>query len=307
MAPLPSGRVFNAVAADDNGYLYSIGGTSDGGATTPTESLFRYDTTTDSWDTLSPLPQPLDSINATLVGKRIYVPGDSETADTFVYDIGTDSWSTIPANGGYTARSQYQALTVGTNVVVLGGIIASASASTTEVWILDTVSQTWSAGVPMQKSRTSFAAGVVNGEIVVAGGVLFPGFTPDMTTEIFDGTAWRYGANVPSGGGSYTRWSYAAAAVSGSKLWIAAGRRDADWLALDHTGWYQPATDTWSTTPDLPVLSQARVYMDGDVASDGYFYVTGGRNDAGTTAYATHERLFVRNEVPEIFADGFED
>lgn len=70
----------------------------------------------------------------------------------------------------------------------------------------------------MQKSRASFAAGVVNGEIVVAGGVLFPGFPPDMTTKFFDGTAWSYGEDAPSGGGTCTRWSYAAAAVSGSKL-----------------------------------------------------------------------------------------
>jgi hypothetical protein len=156
----------------------------------------------------------------------------------------------------------------------------------------------------MQKRRTSFASGGVNGEIVVAGGVHFPGFTPDMTTEIFDGTAWSHDANVPSGGGTYTRWSYAA--VSGSKLWIAAGRRDAGWSALDHTGWYQPATGVWAATPDLPVLNQARVYMDGDVASDGYFYVTGGRDSAAATVYDAHERLFVR-EFPEIFEGGFED
>lgn len=69
----------------------------------------------------------------------------------------------------------------------------------------------------MQMRRTSFAAGVINGGIVVANGVLFPESTPDMTTEIFDGTAWSHGANVPSDGGTYTRWSYAAAAVSGRR------------------------------------------------------------------------------------------
>lgn len=293
MAPLPAGRVFNAVVADQNGYIYVIGGTSDAGGLTPTNTNYRYNTTTNTWDTMAPMPASLDSIDGIEINNKIYIPGDDVTATTYVYDIATNTWSTIPANGGYTPRSQYQVVAMGDDLYVLGGIVAAASASTTEVWVLDTTSGTWSAGVPMQKSRTSFSAAAIDGEIFVAGGVLFPGFTPDMTAEKFDGSSWSYVANVPDGGGAYTRWSYNADGHGADGLWLGAGRRDAGWAVLNHAGYYDPSTDTWTDSPTIPILNQGRVYMEGDVAADGYFYVIGGRDSAGAIIYTTNERLYV--------------
>ena len=293
MAPLPAGRVFNAVVADDNGYVYVIGGTSDGAGDTATTTNYRFDTATNTWDTRAPLPVALDSTYAVAIDNRIYIPGAAGTATTYVYDIAADSWSTLPANNGYTARSQYSALAIGTDLYVLGGIVAAASASTPEVWILDTISGDWSAGVSMQRSRTSFAAGVVNGEIYVAGGVAFPLFPPDMTAEYFNGTEWSYVAGVPTGGGLYTRWSYNATSVGSDGLWLAGGRRDADWNVLDHAGYYSPDSDSWVTSPTVPTLNQARVYAAGATATDGYFYVIGGRDSVGSVAYPNNERLYV--------------
>jgi hypothetical protein len=303
MAPMPAARVFNGVAADANGYVYSVGGTSDAGGLTATNDLFRYDTATDSWATLTAMPAALFSLNAVVVDNRIYVPGDGSTANTSVYDIAGDSWSVIPANGGYTARSQYQILASGSDVIVLGGIAAAPNASTNEVWIFDTVTETWSAGTPMQQSRTSFSAGLIDGQIVAAGGVAFPGFAPDMTTEIFDGTNWSFAAGVPTGGGAYTRWSYHATTTANGQLWLAAGRRDAGWTILNHAGFYDPVSDSWTDSPAIPTLNQGRVYMQGDVASDGYFYVMGGRDSAGAVIYSDTERLFLGG-TPEFDVGG---
>lgn len=293
MAPLPSGRVFNAVVADTNGYVYVIGGTSDAGGSTSTNTTFRYNTATNAWDTMATMPMALNSIDGAVINGKIYIPGDATTANTFVYDIAANTWSTLATTGGYTARSQYQVVALGTDLYVLGGIVGSST--TNQVWILDTTTGAWSAGVPMQKVRTSFSAGATGDEIYVAGGINFDGssFTPDMTAEKFDGTSWSYIANVPNGGGAYTRWSYNADAVGSDGLWLAAGRRDADWNVLNHAGYYNPATDTWTDSPTIPTLAQGRVYMEGDVASDGYFYVIGGRNSAGDTIYTTNERLEV--------------
>jgi uncharacterized repeat protein (TIGR01451 family) len=293
MAPLPSGRVFNAVIADENGYIYAIGGTSDGGAMNPTSTNYRYDTAANTWTTMAPMPGALDSIDGAVINNKIYIPGGASSAVTYVYDIASDTWASIPANGGYTPRSQYQVVTIATDLYVLGGIVASASASTTEVWKLDTTTGVWSASAPMQKSRTSFSAAAIDGSIYVAGGVLFPGFTPDMTSEKFDGVSWSYIAPVPSGGGAYTRWSYNADGHGADGLWLAAGRRDAGWAVLDHAGYYNPETDTWTTSPTIPIMAQGRVYVEGAVAADGYFYVIGGRDSAGAIAYANNERLYV--------------
>lgn len=295
MAPLPSARVFEAVVGNGP-YLYAIGGTSDAGATTPTNTNFRYNTATNAWDTMTAMPASLYSVDGIAIDGKIYIPGGqtgSSTYDatTYVYDIAGNSWTSIATSGGYTGRSQYQVVAIGTNLYVLGGI--TAGASTTQVWTLDTTTGTWSAGMPMQRSRTSFSAGAINGVIYAAGGVAYPGFTPDLTAEKFEGGVWSYIASVPTGGGAYTRWSYNADAIGPDGLWLAAGRRDTDWAVLNHAGVYNPATDTWTDSPTVPVLSQGRVYLEGDTAGDGYFYAMGGRDSGGTIIYASNERLQV--------------
>ncbi len=290
MAPLPEGRVFNAVIADGT-YVYVIGGTSDPGGLTPTSTNFRYDTFNNTWQTMTSMPVPLGSIDGAVIDGKIYIPGGATDSNTYVYDIATDSWATIPTSGGYVAGEQYQVVAIDTDLYVLGGIVSGAS--TTAVWKLDTLAETWSVGIPMQTSRTSFSAAAIDGEIYVAGGVLYPGFTPDMTAEKFDGTAWSYIAAVPNGGGAYTRWSYNADGNTEDSLWLAAGRRDADWNVLNHAGYYDPELDAWTDSPTIPVLNQGRVYMEGDVAGDGYFYVIGGRDGAASIAYDTNERLRV--------------
>jgi uncharacterized repeat protein (TIGR01451 family) len=290
MAPLPSARVFNAVVAAGS-YIYVIGGTSDAGGLTPTDTNFRYNTGDNTWSTMAPMPAALAEIDGIAIGGLIYIPGSDPDSNTYVYDTAGNTWSAIPANGGYAAPVQYQVVAIGTDLYVLGGIISSAS--TPNVWVLDTTTGTWTAGVPMLKSRTSFSAAAVNGNIYVAGGVAFPGFTPDMTAEMFSGIAWSYIASVPNGGGAYTRWSYNADGMAPGALWLAAGRRDAGWAVLNHAGYYDVATDTWTDSPTIPVLNQGRVYTEGDVASDGYFYVIGGRDSAGAIVYADNERLMV--------------
>ena len=295
MAPLPAGRVFNAVVASGP-YVFVIGGSSDAGGSVPTGTVYRYTTATNTWATMTAMPAALDAIDGVAINGVIYIPGAEPDNNTYAYNVAGDSWSTIAANNGYTAGGQYQVVAIGTDLYVLGGV--KASASTTQVWKLDTLTSTWSAGVPMQNSRTSFAAAAINGSIYVAGGVAFPGFVPDMTAEAFNGTSWSYVAPVPNGGGSYTRWSYDADGVGVDGLWLGAGRRDAGWTVLNHAAYYNPTTNTWTDSPTVPSLTQGRVYMEGAVAGDGYFYVIGGRNGAGDTVYATNERLQTNGAVP---------
>jgi N-acetylneuraminic acid mutarotase len=295
MAPMPAGRVFNAVVASGP-YIFVIGGTSDAGGLTPTNTVYRYDTAANTWATMTAMPAALNSIDGIEIGGVIYIPGGAADANTYAYNVAGDSWSTIPANGGYTGREQYQVVAIGTDLYVLGGI--TAGAATTQVWVLDTTTNTWSAGVPMQEPRTSFGAAAIDGSIYVAGGVNYPGFTPTMTAETFNGSSWSYIAPVPNGGGAYTRWSYNADGVGQDGLWLGAGRRDASWTVLNHAAYYDPDTNTWTDSPTVPALNQGRVYMEGAVGNDGYFYVIGGRDSAGSTVYANNERLATNGPIP---------
>lgn len=294
MAALPEGRVLQAVVGTDD-HVYVIGGASDAGGGVPTATNFRYDIDSGAWDTVAPMPTALTNINGGLVWDKIYVPGGEGDANTYVYDISLDAWSSIPPSGTFEWAFQYAVAVDGDILYRLGGSVDDGAGfyiSTNRVWALDTVSGLWTELPPMQQDRSSFSAGAIGGNLWAAGGVHFPGFAPEMTSEVFGGGVWSYAAAVPDGGGAYDRWSYNADATALGKLWVIGGRRDTAWDVLDHTGFYDPATDSWTTTPYLPLLNQGRVYLQG-AAAGGYLFAIGGRDSMGSTIYDVNERLSV--------------
>ncbi len=307
LEPLPEGRVFLAAAATDQ-YVYVLGGASDAAGTVPQADLWRYNPISDTWATLAPMPVPTYQHDMVMLGEKLFVPGNGAEATTYVYDIATDSWDTIAANGGYTARSQYVAIAHEGRILVLGGVITDTDVATNEVWSLDPTTGVWQPLPPISTARMSAAAGSIGGEVVVTGGVGFPGFAPVMSTEIFDGSQWTPGPSVPDGGGAYTRWSYMGHATTHDSLWLLGGRRDAGWDVLDHVGRLQHSASgwTWSFPPDLPILQQPRVYLAAASRGEHGIHVLGGRDGAGSTVYATHEFVELDDALDVIFADGFE-
>ena len=186
MSPLPEPRVFGASVIYGR-YLYYLGGTSDAGGSALTTSFWRYDLAADTaggspWDTtLAQLPAPMYMMEAAPLNGKIYVPGDDTHGYTYIYDIAANAWDSV-SHGPMLPASQYKALTIGQRIWRIGGIISGASSS--EVWEFDPKSATWSQFMhPMQQTRISFGAGMVDSLVVAAGGVAFPGFTPTMTAE----------------------------------------------------------------------------------------------------------------------------
>ena len=300
MAPLPEARAFHSVVADSDGYLYAIGGTSDAQTITPTNTLFRYNTANNTWDPdpIDFLPNPLIGIDAEIINGKIYVPGDSSTADTYVYDITQDTWAIIPAGNGYKERVNYRTVAIGTDLYVLGGLInvdEPDESTTSEVWILDTQTKTWSEGVPMQQDRMNFAAGAINGVLYVAGGVSMPGFNPIMSGEKLTSDEWSFFTDIPDGGGNYLWWAYMADGSTEDALWLAGGKRDISYTNT-HVGFYNPAADEWtdSTFAPLPTLNQGRSYLSGAIASNGYFYAIGGFDQIDPVIFDNNERFRVK-------------
>jgi len=293
MAPLPEPRVLHAVVADSDGSLFVVGGSSDAGGENPTNTLFRYDTAHDTWEEMKNLPAALHMIDAEIINGKIYIPGDQNNEATYVYDINGDNWSSFDHNNGYTSRILYRTVSVDDTLFVLGGYNPGIGLTNT-VWMLCTDTNEWSEGVSMQNKRANFAAGVINKNIYVAGGVIIPGFIPVMTGEIFTSDEWAFIADVPDQDGAYPYWSYMADGYTENSLWIAGGRRDREWGVLNHAGYYDPAKDIWKdSSTSIPTLNQGRVYLSGAVASDGYFYATGGRNESADVIYDSNERLRV--------------
>ena len=130
------------------------------------------------------------------------------------------------------------------NPVVLGGWRAEGAntrIATDKVWRV--VNSRWVELPPLLQPRAAGAAAVVGDRLVVTGGVGSNGKLLN-TTEVFDGTSWTLGAEMPT-----PRQMLSAAADD--KVVYAVGGNDGT-ADLPTVQAYDPAADTWTTLPALP-------------------------------------------------------
>jgi serine/threonine protein kinase/N-acetylneuraminic acid mutarotase len=158
------------------------------------------------------------------------------------YDPAIDSWK-----GGDELPVPVQhamAVTWQGTPCVLGGWRAegvNTQVATDKVWRV--VNSRWVELPPLLQPRAAAAAAVVGGRIVVTGGVDANGKLLN-TTEVFDGTAWKLGAQMPT-----PRKMFGAA--SDDKLVYTVGGSDGS-TDLPTVEAYDPGADSWTSLPALP-------------------------------------------------------
>ncbi len=122
----------------------------------------------------------------------------------------------------------------------------------------------WSGAAPSSSAHHGASAGVINGQLYVAGG------DPAYATDAYDPTTdtWTAKASEP------TPRAYAASGVIGGKLYVAGGCVNADCGVgySDVLEIYEAATDTWTVGHPMPTK---RAQAAGGVI-DGKLYVAGG-------------------------------
>ncbi len=129
--PAPTARN-SAAAAVYNNLIYVVGGRvnivrADGTQIqTNLDTLEAYDSVTDSWTTLAPMPIASGGLAAAALDDKIYVFGGEQWtseqkvfADSWVYDISSNSWSRLPDLP--TARHGLAATAVDDTIYVIGG------------------------------------------------------------------------------------------------------------------------------------------------------------------------------------------
>ncbi len=157
------------------------------------------------------------------------------------YDPAIDEWK-----GGDNLPVPIQramAVTWQGNPVVLGGwkTTGTNSAATDQVWRV--VNSHWVELPHLLQPRAAAAAAVVGDHIIVTGGVDANGALLN-TTEIFDGTSWSLGAQLP------TPRQMLAAASDGKLMYVIGGANGStDSAAVEA---YDPNAKTWTTLPPLP-------------------------------------------------------
>jgi N-acetylneuraminic acid mutarotase len=158
------------------------------------------------------------------------------------YDPAIDSWKggdDLPVPVQHAMSVTWQG-----TPVVLGGWRAEGAntqIATDKVWRV--VNSHWVELPPLLQPRAAGAAAVVGGRLVVTGGVGANGRLLN-TTEVFDGTTWKLGAEMPT-----PRKMLGAA--SDDKVVYAVGGTDgtAELTAVEA---YDPAADSWTSLSALP-------------------------------------------------------
>ena len=289
--PYPIPILHNATAYDPlTGDVYSVGGTSNEdvfmGVTTARG--YVYSPSAGKWSPIAPLPQPLRDSAAAFVDGSMYVAGGffnrtfNPVSAVYAYNPAADSWAQVASLP--EPVSDAAAAVLGGRLYIIGGFIPGGE--TNAVYRYDPGPGTWTqlAGYPL--AVTNEACGGIDGEIVCAGG-----FTGNQgnggnvsATYIYDpaSNTWSQGADMPY---SAYGMGYSAAGgqlqVMGGETWRE-GRTAGS--ILRSVSQYDPATNTWTALPSLPV----RVEYAGAACG---LYVVGGGTGIGYTTTRSAETL----------------
>ncbi len=196
LANLPAGR-HHLMAAAHGEFLYIFGGSPTLGFGA-TDGAWRYDPGQDRWEELAPLPDARSAGAAVTLGDVIYVVGGSGgSGELLAYYPLENRWDSLP--GPQQPREHVAAVAFDGHLWVIGGRWRG-DGELKSVEIYDP-SGGWREGPALQTARAGFAAAVVEGRILVAGGeVIFTGSETLGSVELFDPNlgSWAFIEPLPA-------------------------------------------------------------------------------------------------------------
>lgn len=260
-------------------------------------STHRYDTLTDSWQSLAPMTVYRHGFGGAEVAGKVYViggwDGRSLRPETEFYEAATNVWTrgaSIPL-----PRSGVAAAPLNGKVYAIGGGIPAGYDGTGEypsgcacptVEAYDPVTDTWTRVAPLNVGRGGAAAAVVHGVLYAAGGADIAG-TRLTVVEAYDPATntWGFKAPLPA-----ARMAASAVAIDG-KLYVVGGS-DASGQPVSDVYAYDPATNSWTSAPSMPTARQRA----GVAALPGGLHVFGGYGNGSQTV---HEVLLSPQPPPQ--------
>lgn len=171
-------------------------------------------------------------------------------------DTVTITASALPWSSGApmpTARTNVVAVAAGTNIYVLGGLVANAPVGTVEVY--DTVNNSWSTAPSMPTPRKNFSA-IYNGNIYTIGGEDSASPANALSTvEVFDPTSGTWSTGVlmplPRSRTAVSKFEYIIY-VAGGYQTPAAGCHDWVCHAAADLQAFDTRAGTWKTLASMP-------------------------------------------------------
>jgi N-acetylneuraminic acid mutarotase len=273
-ATMPTAR--NALAAAGvDGLLYAVGGKT-GNTCVGLQTLEEYTPSVNSWGSRAPMPTGRFNPAATELNGKLYVVGGdvgcgARSSANEVYDPATNSWASKAPMP--TPRTSLAIVALDGKIYAIGGDDPSNVVGTVEAY--DPCSDTWSTKASMPVGRSAMGAAALDGAIYVFGG--FDGSGWVNTAEVYnpDSDSWAVGvASMPTLRSSFT------CATLNDRAYIVGGHIEPSGPEAGPLDEYDPATNTWSSTPQIPT---PRSYLAAGVAGD-VLYAVGGGDDSNVLA-----------------------
>jgi len=293
LAPMPAGRSTPAVAAV-NGIVYVAGGYNG----VETATLQAYNSSTNTWTTLAPMPDPrYEGDGMGVINGQLYVPGgwtstsglgntNLPNSNLYVYDPPSNTWSTkasmpLLSGGGATG--------VINNKLYVTTPDNGNSGYYSFLDVYDPVANTWTSLPNSPVPHINPAYGVINGKFYLVGGLNGSGVASGEL-DVYDPVAntWSTLAAMP------TTVVNAASAVVNNELYVIGGGPTGG--TIDGAVYiYNPATNTWAAGPALaiPVQNAAAAVINNTI------YLMGGQTASGQ-AMTTAEALTTAVNSPVV-------
>ena len=221
---LPVG-LHHAGAAALDGALYVVGGFtgSDDTIWNPSDRVFRFDPSGDTWVERVPLPTARGGLAVTTLQGKLFAvsgyDGQENPAAVEVYDPALDQWAAVAPLP--TPRDHLTAVAIGETLYAIGGRVRlnyRENLSTVEAY--DAESNQWVLKAGMPTPRSGIAAGVINGWVYVFGGESGEGTFHQNERYSAQLNRWQTMAPMPT-----ARHGLGAAAVDGYLYVLSGGPR----------------------------------------------------------------------------------
>ncbi len=265
-ADIPEGSEFHATA-EANGIIYLFGGLRPDYF--PTDKTLAYNPETNSWQTMSPMPESLFEITAHHINGLIYVfsghggPSGFQNL-TLIYNPTTDSWTSgtpMP-----TTRRGFASSVVDGKVYVIGGSTTDSNDTTNVVEEYDPNRNEWNTMMVAPVSCRNASAGSLLGKIYYLGGQCDSATVSSV--HIYDPVTnqWDDGTSMNS-----SRTAFATSIVNG-KLYVMGGNG-----FLDSVEMYDPDLDSWENKTSMAIPRRGfssstfnnKIYVFGGTGTEG--------------------------------------
>ena len=245
--------------------IYIMGGIAANAVTL--SSMERYNPSTNSWDTVAPMPATRHHHCAAVANNKIYVFGGYDNVlfkarnEVYEYNPITNTWlakDTLPQKIGASDAVEFNG-----KIYLFGGATNANTLRTTYVY--DPIQNTWSQKASFNIAREHLAAAVIGNKIYVVSGR--GSQDAETALEVYDPAtdSWQPLQSLP------TARSGIDAAVVAGRLLVFGGEGNGAVFAQCEA--YDPVSNTWQTLSPMP---NARHGLTSTAIGDTIYTIGGG-------------------------------